>query len=156
MRLTIRNTSVEFWASIDEMPLENWIKCNDGEFIFVRKSHKLGENETDKDAENWGIIYDDYIKKFGLSELYKKMLELMRKKAIFELEFVETGQRFKLTEIELTEAKLKSALSNNGEGLTINESLIYLSKWLGYHLNPKNITVIEYFNILRQYGKANK
>ena len=156
MRLTIRNTSVEFWASIDEMPLENWIKCTDGEFIFVRKSHKLGENETDKDAENWGIIYDDYIKKFGLSELYKKMLELMRKKAIFELEFVETGQRFKLTEIELTEAKLKTALSNNGEGLTINQCLIHLSKWLGFHLNTKKITVLEYFNIFKEYGKANK
>ena len=147
---------VEYWDSINEMPLENWIKCNDGEFIFVRKSHKLGDIETDDDLKSWGIVYDDYIKTFGLSELYKKMLELMRKKALFELEFVQTGERFKLTEIELTEAKLKASLANNGEGITIEQSLIHLSKWLGFHLNTKKITVLEYFNILKEYGKANK
>jgi hypothetical protein len=31
-----------------------------------------------------------------------------------------------------------------------------LSKWIGYRLNPKEISVVEYFNILAQYGKANK
>ena len=122
----------------------------------MRKTPGKKKELTTKDFEQWGKIYDDYIKQFGLSELYKKLLELMRKKALLELEFVTTGQRFKLTEIELTEAKLKTALSNNGEGLTIEQSLIYLSKWLGFHLNPRKITVLEYFNLSAEYGKANK
>jgi len=122
----------------------------------MRKTPGKKKELTTKDFEQWGKIYDDYIKQFGLSELYKKLLELMRKKALLELEFVTTGQRFKLTEIELTEAKLKTALSNNGEGLTIEQSLIYLSKWVGFNLNPRKITVLEYFNLSAEYGKANK
>ena len=150
------NTSAVYWESIREMPLDNWIKCTDGDLTFVRKTPGKKKELTTKDFEQWGKIYDDYINQFGLSELYKKLLELMRKKALLELEFVTTGQRFKLTEIELTEAKLKTALSNNGEGLTIEQSLIYLSKWVGFHLNPRKITVLEYFNLSAEYGKANK
>jgi hypothetical protein len=138
------------------MPLSNWIYCTDGDVSFVRKTRKKDATPGTKDAEQWAKIYDDYIARFGLSDMYKKLLELMRKKAIYELEFVETGQRFKLTEIELTEAKLKTALSNNGEGLTIEQSLIHLSKWVGFHLNAKKITVLEYFNLMAEYGKANK
>lgn len=80
----------------------------------------------------------------------------MKEKAIYELEFVNTRDRFKLTEIEIKEAELKSMIDNNGQGMTIEETLIYLGRWLGYRLNPKEINVIEYFTILDQYGKANK
>lgn len=80
----------------------------------------------------------------------------MKEKAIYELEFVNTRDRFKLTEIEIKEAELKSMIDNNGQGMTIDETLIYLGRWLGYRLNPKEINVIEYFTILDQYGKANK
>ena len=79
----------------------------------------------------------------------------MKEKAVYELEFVDSRDRFKLTEIELKEIELKSMIDNNGKGMTIDESLIYLSKWLGYRLNPKEINVVEYFTILDQYGKAN-
>ena len=47
-------------------------------------------------------------------------------------------------------------MKNNGDGMTIDQSLIHLSKWVGYRLNPKEITVVEYFNISEQYGKANQ
>ena len=40
--------------------------------------------------------------------------------------------------------------------MTIDESLIYLSKFMGYRLNPKEITVIEYYTLLDHYGKANQ
>ena len=79
----------------------------------------------------------------------------MKKKALIELEYVETKERFKLTEIEIQETKLKEMLANTGSGMTIEESLIHLSKWIGYRLNTKEICVVEYFNILKEYGKAN-
>ena len=112
--------------------------------------------EIESDVEAWQHLYDQYIKKYGLSKLYKKLLALMREKALMECTFVETRDRFKLTLIEVKEAELKSALENNGQGMSIDQALVYLSKWIGYRLNPKEITVVEYFNILEQYGKANQ
>lgn len=135
------------------MPLFNWIKCNEGKIEFTRIND---EGNPEMDVITWQMIYNDYLKEFGLSETYKRMLNAMKKKAILELDYVLTGDRFKLTEIEIEETRLNAMLQNAGNGMTIEESLIYISKWLGTWLNVKNITVREYFNLLEQYGKANK
>jgi hypothetical protein len=136
-----------------ELPLFNWIKCNDGELKFCRIDLSKGDEKTD--AEIWQLLYDKYIKKYGLGKLYKKLLQVMKEKAIHELEYVVTKDRFKLTESELKEIELKNMIESNNSGMTTEQSIIYLSKWLGYRLNPKEVNVIEYFNILEQYGKEN-
>ncbi len=122
---------------------------------FIRKSVDLETEITDQDLEQWNNIYDQYIEKYGLSELYKKLLETMREKALAELEFVTTGDNFKKTEISLLEEKLKTMVNNNGKGMTIDESLVHLSKWLGYRVDVFKTSVTEYFTLLNEYGKAN-
>tara|TARA_R110002126_G_scaffold81640_1_gene201004 strand:- start:192 stop:605 length:414 start_codon:yes stop_codon:yes gene_type:complete len=137
------------------MPLKNWIKCNEGDLRFARKKIQPKDKEIKTDSENWVLIYDGYIEKFGLGELFKKMLETKRKKALLECEFIETWEQFKITEINIEVQKLNNMMRNNGDGMTIEQSLIYLSKWLGFHLNTKKITVTEYFNLMAEYGKGN-
>lgn len=144
----------KYYSELNDFPLFNWIKCNDGNLKYTRIDPNEGDEKTD--AEAWQVLYDQYIKRFGLGKLYKRLLNVMKEKAIYELEYVRTKDRFKLTEIEIKESELKSMIDNNGQGMTTEESLIYLGKWLGYRLNPKEINVIEYFTILDQYGKANQ
>jgi hypothetical protein len=135
------------------MPLFNWIQCHNGNMEFTRKTNA---GTPAQDIEAWQQIYDDYIREFGLSDVQKKLFDAMKKRAVLELDFVITGDRFKLTEIEIAIAKIDAMLTNKGSGITIDQSLIYISKWLGQWINPRNITVKEYFNLLEQYGKANK
>jgi hypothetical protein len=45
---------------------------------------------------------------------------------------------------------------NGGNGMTIEQSLIYLSKWMGSWINAKDISTKEYFNLMNEYGKENK
>lgn len=144
----------EHWESIDEMPLHNWMKCSNGEINYVWKIP--GSAIQDGDAEKWMNLYDQYIKKYGLTKMYQRMLKVMKDKAILECDFVMTKDRFKLNLIEIEEQRLKDMMANGGEGMSMDESLVHLSKWLGYRLNPKQITVVEYFNTLKQYGKENK
>jgi hypothetical protein len=47
-------------------------------------------------------------------------------------------------------------MANNGKGITIEQSLVHLSKWMGHWINSKNIITKDYFNLLTEYGKANK
>jgi len=119
--------------------------------VGVDTPDEWGFNEQ----EAWYLIYDAYLSKYGLNKTYKKYLELMRKKALAELEWVITRDRFKLTKIEIETAKLNDMLANMGTGMSIEMTLIYLAKWLGYRLDQKQITAEEYFNILEIYGKAN-
>ena len=151
-----KNTTLnhfDYYEDIDELPLSNWIKCTSNELSYVRKG-KEGNEESDIEA--WQKIYDSYILEYGLSEMYKKLLNAMRKKALLEVDFIITRERFKLTEIEMQIANLDAMLMNKGSGVTIEQSLIHLSKWLGSWVNVKTITTREYFNLMEEYGKENK
>jgi len=88
--------------------------------------------------------------------MYEKMLKTMIKKANAELEYCITGNRIKLTEAEIQETKLETMLSNKGSGMTISQTLIHLSKWIGHWLNTKSISTQEYFNLLSEFEKQNK
>lgn len=146
----------KFYTGIDELPLFNWIKCTNGDLRFVRIDSKSITATNENDVDAWNKIYDDYIKEFGLSEMYIKMLNVMRKKAMLEIDFVINRDRFKLTEIEIELSKLEMMMANNGKGITIEQSLVHLSKWMGHWINSKNIITKDYFNLLNEYGKANK
>jgi hypothetical protein len=133
--------------------LFNWIKCTSNDLKFVRKDKKGTEQE---DIKAWERIYDSYIAEYGLNEVYKKLLNAMKKKALLEVDYILTRERFKLTEIEMQIANLDAMMMNGGNGMTIEQSLIHLSKWLGSWVNAKDISTKEYFNLMSEYGKENK
>ena len=85
----------KYWGSIDEMPLYNWIKCNNGHLEYVRN----GRGNKANDVINWMRLYNEYLATFGLDKRYKKYLEVKRKKALLQAEYVIKKDRFKLTEI---------------------------------------------------------
>ncbi len=143
----------EYYLALDEIPLHNFIKCQKGEYEFVRKS-KSGTNKLDE--SHWVEIYDQYIKEFGLGKLHTKLLEAMRKKAILQCEFVEKRDRFKMTLIDMQITKLNGMMANAGSGITIEQTLIHLSKWMGQWIDIKKIKAKEYFNLVREYERYNK
>ena len=143
-----------YYGCISDLPLYNWVECTKGNIQFTRKDNNKGTKENDVKA--WEMIYNDYIDTFGLNSLYKRMLEAIHKRAIAELDYCITGDRFKLTEAEIQETLLSNMMNNNGNGTTIEKVLIHLSKWIGHWLNSKQITAREYFDLLAEYEKYNK
>lgn len=142
-----------YYTGINDMPLFNWIQCQKGNFEFCRKGE---QGTSEQDAVAWQSIYDDYLREFGLADVQKKLFDAMKKRAMLELDYVITGDRFKLTEIQIEIARMDAMLANKGSSITIEQALIHVSKWMGQWLNPRNITVKEYFNLMEQYGKANQ
>lgn len=143
-----------FYESIDEIPLYNWAKINDGNLKFILIS--MDSDVTDLElSDAWEKLYDDYIEKRGLSKHYKKLLSLMKQKVILQCDYIITGELFKLTELEIQEQKLNEMIQKDAIDISIEKTLIYLSKWIGYRLDWKVITLNEYYLILEEYGKAN-
>ena len=108
------------------------------------------------DSIAWEMVYDDYINKFGLGKLYKKLLEAMIRKAKAELDFCISGNRLKLTTAEIEEQRIETMMRNKGSGMTISQTLIHLSKWIGHWLNIKELKTQEYFDLLSEFEKHNK
>jgi hypothetical protein len=153
LKKTSLNTQGKYYNSIDDFPLYNWIKCNNGEIEYVRNGEVGNEK---KDYEIWCKLYDEYLTTFGLNRSYEKYLLAVKKKAILQAEYVITKERFKLTEIEIQNAKIKSLEYYFGDGQRIEVILLYLSKFIGYKIDRKKTSVLEYFTLLEEYGKANK
>ena len=146
-------TQGEYWSSIDEMPLYNWIRCNDGKLEYTRKEKKGNKIQ---DVYNWKKLYNEYLKEFGLDVRYKKYLEAQKKRALLQSEYVITKERFKLTEIEIESQKIQDLEMHFAGGKKIEVILTWLGMFLGYKLDQKTTTVKEYFVILEEYGKANQ
>ncbi len=153
LKIILSYTQGKYWESIDEMPLYNWIKCNKGKIEFTRKEKR---GNKIKDYINWKILYNEYLKEFGLDKRYKRYIEAKKKKAILQSKYILTKEKFKLTEIEIETQKIKDLEFYFGEGENIETILTWLGMFLGYKIDQKNTTVKEYFVILEQYGKANK
>jgi hypothetical protein len=144
--------SEKHYKSLDDIPLYNWNKCMNGDLKYIR----LDMQEHNDNELHFKELYDTYIKERGLGKDYKNYLSILKKKALLQCDYLITKDRFKLTQIEIEDAKLESLTKDKGESISIEKSLIYLSKWLGYRLDWKQVTANEYYLILDEYGKANK
>lgn len=137
------------YQSIEEIPLFNWQKCLEGDVKYVNL-------ETKEDASNqeaFTKLYDEFLQKRGVNKEYKKYLDILKKKAMLQCEFLITKDNFKLTQIEIEDAKIVSLQKTSEGGLSIDKTLIYLGKWLGYRLDWKVISVAEFYSILEEYEK---
>jgi hypothetical protein len=94
----------------------------------------------------------------GLDKTYARLLEVMKKKAEIQCDLVTTEDKFNLTLLEIEERKLidMTKVSKSGSGSNIEQSLVHISKWVGSWLNPKQISVKEYFVLLNEIEKYNK
>ena len=126
--------------------------CHDGKLEYVRKDIIKGNEALD--AKFWTLIYDEHIKRFGLNENYAKYIDLCKKKALMQIDYIETGVRMKLNKINALDVKIQSMLQNNGESMTIGRLLQILSKYQGYPINKYNITVSEYFDLIENFKQS--
>lgn len=144
-----------YYKLIDETPLYNWIKINNGEMNYILKDVNKKVSEAKLEIY-FNELYDNFLLNFGVGKKQKEVFTEMKKLAILECDLVIKKDEFLKTKIEVQKKKIENLKRNSEVGLTIEESLIYLSKWLGYKLSAKETTIKEYYTILKQYGKANK
>lgn len=137
------------YQSIEEIPLFNWQKCLEGDVKYVNLENK----EDSSNQEAFTKLYDEFLQKRGVNKEYKKYLDILKNKAILQCEFLITKDNFKLTQIEIEDAKIVSLQKTSEGGLSIDKTLIYLGKWLGYRLDWKVISVAEFYSILEEYEK---
>lgn len=141
------------YLELHEFPLLNWIKCNEGEFRYINRDLV----STEFDVKNWAVLHDKYLEKYGISKEFKKYLD--DKKRVIQMRdaYIQSGEKFILNEIRILELSIENQdriFSNNKT--TIENTLVWLSKWLGVALKVKDLTIVEYKNFMLEYERTNK
>jgi hypothetical protein len=130
--------------------------CNGGNPEYTRTNIKQGTIEEDSAA--WDCIYDSYILEFGLGKEYLRVLEIRKDIALYQCDLVISDDRFLNNKIKRLQRELEEILSKPVEG-DVTTCMIHLSKWIGYRINEREVTVLEFYKMLKEYQKeieANK
>jgi hypothetical protein len=128
------------------MFLNAWVKCNNNEIKYTRRT--LTDGTEQEDSKQWEVLQNQYLERFGLPEDYQKFLRLSVSKAKAQLDYVISGKRFELNKITALEMKINSLTNKSGEEITIQKMLNHLSKMQGYTLTLYNTTVSQYFELI--------
>lgn len=134
------------------MPLFNWEKCQEGQLHYVNKDKKPRKN----DAEQWIMLYNEYLNRYGVGNQLERYLTQKILLAKLRLQYITTNDVFLLNNIEIAKIELKELDPKKHEGLTTKQTLVHLSKWIGYRVNPLIVTIVEYKEMLEEYVRSNK
>lgn len=145
------NSSKNRWESVKDLPLFNWIKCNEGNVKYVNKDEKPRKD----DEAYFRKLYDEYLSVYGIGENLSEYLNTKRKLAGHRLDYILKGDEFILNLIAIEEIKLQD-LEKQMTGVNYESLLNDLRKQLGIWIDAKIITVSEFKSLIEQYyGRGN-
>jgi len=140
-----------YYESIDDILLFNWWKIREGDFKYCRIDLEKGSQK--KDEEAFIKINDSYLAEFGFDSEVERIIELRRRIAMLQCDFVVEDNQYLRNEIRRLESELKEILTRDKNGLSNEVVLIHLEKWMGFRLDEKKITARKFYNIVREYEK---
>jgi hypothetical protein len=132
------------------MPIYNWFKVlKTGNLGYVRKDSTFKMSKDVKSDDNvealkkWYELNDQFIDEFGQSDYTLELMEKKRQLGKLMCEFLITGNKFKLTQIEISQGILDGFTEKNEVEVDYNKEIGIVSKHTGL-INPKKTSVYEY------------
>jgi hypothetical protein len=150
MKIIIDMSEKSYFDSIKDIILENWWQVQMGNLKYTRKNINIGTKKQDEKA--YERINDSYIMEFGIDKTQKEIIELQRRIAILQCDFVIEEQRFLQNEIKRLQKEILALLTNTN-GQDRDGLVIHLEKWLGFRINEKEITANKFYKIVREFEK---
>lgn len=142
---------MKYYSDIDSLPIYNWQKILKGEIEYCRIDISKGSPEEDEKYVD--LIKDDYYKAFGLGKDYLRLIELQKELAENQINWIISGDEFLRNAINRLEYEIKELLERPEEEGSMGESLINLSKWVGYRIDVKQVSVREFYNMVNLFKK---
>lgn len=142
-----------YYTEIDDLPLDRWIKANKSDnpiLCALRLDENKGNKENDKIA--WELVFNDYLKKIGLSDEYQEYLDLVtlyNEKAIY---YLDNRERYLLNELNEIQRKIDNMKASFGvdDKHSIHKSLNTISRIEGRQIKASDITTLQYFLLIKE------
>jgi len=145
--------SDNYYSEIDEIPLYNWIKCIDGHFQYVSKDAKKYYSQHDVKA--FLELFDKYLKYKGFTFEQESFIKMQQSCIAFAAKFLQTGESGYITHFLVAKAQLEKIDPRKTKSKSIPDILIILSKWIGYWIDSKKITLEDYLTMMAAFEAEN-
>jgi len=153
---SIKNLSLKCYTSIDDLPIKTWFEIHKTAnfLLLLREPVKITNDIYDEILGFWEEMYNQYINKFGLSDEFIVDLRSQMRVAEMRADYIITGQRHFLTLIKIEEEKERLHNLDVKEPQDLEIILAKISKYYGFKLSSKELTVTEYYSYLHSIGNG--
>jgi hypothetical protein len=131
----------KYYQSIKECPMYNWIE-------LYEKSDITQLSKTGKVCKRAESVYeklqDEIINEFGINEDFLRILKLKIQIELLYAEQIESGNKSNQIFIDIKEIDCRD-LMNKQTKIDLFETIIAIEKSLGFKINPKRLTVFEFY-----------
>lgn len=140
-----------YYEDIEDFPLYNWRNIQEKSLIeYARRDINEGNKKDDK--KYWVKIQDSFLKEFGLTKDYQRIIELQIEIAELECDLVIDDDNFLKNRIKQLNRELEE-LRNQGTGSDMDETIHYIETWRKIEVNEKTTTVRKFFKLLNTYKR---
>jgi hypothetical protein len=141
--------NLDYYNSISELPLINWWKFNETKDVkyFLRVYADVSTTKLLSLEGIYSKLMDEYTKEFGINEHLLNVLEKQIAIAKLKADFM-SGSGGNLTLIEVAELEL-AELVRGVNGMGFHEVKAILEKQMGFRIDPKITTVMEYYSYIK-------
>jgi predicted Mrr-cat superfamily restriction endonuclease len=144
----------EYFNNIDELPIWNWWKVAEtSNLIYLQKNvDYTKEDYTIKAFNLWNDLQNQYLNEFGITEEFRQILALKKRWIAKKSDYIITGNRFNLTEIDIIEAEISETM-NDKIKVDKEDTIIVLEQKLSFPLDEKKLSVKKYYNYINHFSK---
>lgn len=140
------------------MPIENWWNIHERmDYSYLLKQRReINRFEKIILIRSWNVTYNEYIKAFGFSDLFKQLMQKQQELARLKIEKMITGDRSLQTFIDITQIEIDDLNKRTQNPGTLHESKINIEKIVGFRIDTKNVSVREYYSYINTLKKSPK
>ena len=139
--------TLKLYKSIDELPIWNFEKINKTSDLGYLYSEYQEKPKIDNLDDVWEAIYNEFIKEFGLSQYFLDWLNLrLQALELYREAYVE-GEKYKRVLAKVKEAEADELMSSNST--QDNNVYAIVSKSMGFRVDPKQVSVKEFYQYLK-------
>lgn len=140
----------KLYQSLDTLPMWNWNEIHaGGDLTLLIESRRLRHPYY---RQHWAKLYDEFHRRFGMSKPFEEYLHKLKQATILTAEVALTGDAVKLLHLEIIELELADLLKEKADDFYSNNAA--LEKFMGFAIDPKKISVAEYYGKIKLMEKA--
>ncbi len=145
--------TTEPYKSLEELPIYNWDKCvRTGELKYLLLEPNL---KCDIDLlELFKKFHQDYLDIFGANEESERYLSLLKQK-IHHIEQIILGVKFHKNYLKIVDFEIEAIEKKKGDTQDLFDICAILSKFMGFQLDVKKVTVVDYYKYINLLEKHN-
>lgn len=135
---------MKFYESISELPIYNWNELNtSGDLKWLLKEpKKLNKTDISKLVDVYDSMQKDIFEKFGKTDSYQEYLQELKRYMIWKIDgrLGDPASKIYAKQFEEEEKRKKK--------IEFHETMALLQKKLGFYVDSKTMTTLDYFTHL--------